>query len=145
MPRRTVLKMVAFAAYLAVLIYLMFFSDTLGRRQAHYTYNLQPFREITRFIRYHDRLGSAAFLNLAGNILCFMPCGFLPAWIWRRMDSWGPAVFMPFCLSLLIELSQFVLNVGIFDVDDLILNTLGGFLGYLCYCLYRRHDLRLYP
>ena len=36
-------------------------------------------------------------------------------------------------LSLLVELLQLVFKVGSFDVDDLLLNTIGGLLGYLVY------------
>ena len=38
-----------------------------------------------------------------------------------------------FELSLLVELLQLVFKVGSFDVDDLLLNTIGGLLGYLVY------------
>ena len=39
--------------------------------------------------------------------------------------------FVTFELSFVVEILQIVFRVGSFDVDDLILNTLGGMLGYL--------------
>ena len=42
-------------------------------------------------------------------------------------------VLYSFELSLLVELLQLVFKVGSFDVDDLLLNTIGGLLGYLVY------------
>ena len=46
-------------------------------------------------------------------------------------------------MSLLVEILQIVLRVGSFDVDDLILNTLGGIIGYLLLTLvgkWRNHE-----
>lgn len=42
---------------------------------------------------------------------------------------------MTFLLSLFIECIQLIFRVGSFDVDDLILNTLGGVIGYIVFCV----------
>ncbi len=47
-----------------------------------------------------------------------------------------------FEFSLLIECIQLVSKVGSFDVDDMILNTLGGSLGYLCFWVARKWKKR---
>jgi len=45
-------------------------------------------------------------------------------------------VFFSFEFSLLVETIQLVSKVGSFDVDDLLLNTIGGAIGYLnFYCI----------
>ena len=44
--------------------------------------------------------------------------------------------------SLLIECIQLGSKVGSFDVDDMILNTLGGSLGYLCFWVARKWKKR---
>ena len=43
-----------------------------------------------------------------------------------------------FEFSLFIELMQLITKVGSYDVDDLIMNTVGGILGYIAYriCYY---------
>ena len=46
-------------------------------------------------------------------------------------------VFYSFELSLLVELIQLVTKVGSFDVDDIILNTIGGAIGYIVYKVVR--------
>jgi hypothetical protein len=43
-------------------------------------------------------------------------------------------VLYSFELSLVVELLQLVTKVGSFDVDDLMLNTLGGLFGFFVYC-----------
>ena len=69
---------ILFWIYLAILMYLLFFSEYYGRTMVtDYRYNLQLFREIRRFWTYREKLGMAAVLtNLGGNIVCFMPFGF---------------------------------------------------------------------
>ena len=69
------------------------------------------------------------------NIAAFVPFGlFLGEFLAskKRFDSWrriGWVVWAAFCLSLSIEFLQLVLKVGFFEVMDLVMNTLGGFVG----------------
>ena len=137
---KSVIKWVAFLTYIMVLIYFVFFAELFGRTQltTQYRYNLVPLKEIMRFITYYSTLGTmAVFLNLAGNVLAFMPLGFfLPSVSGHRMGFWS--IFCTSCaLSVAIELVQLITKVGTCDVDDVILNTLGGILGYLVYNLYK--------
>ena len=76
-------------------------------------------------------------VNLVGNVLMFIPMGFLPPLLWKRWRHLWSAI--PLCAgaSLLIECLQLFLGRSV-DVDDLILNTLGGLLGYLLFCLLPR-------
>ena len=48
------------------------------------------------------------------------------------MGFWKVAL-LSFELTLFIEVSQLILRVGSCDVDDMILNTLGGCIGYGIY------------
>lgn len=126
--------------YLCVIIYFALFSDTLGRNVSYidYQYNLTPFQEIRRFITYRDAVPLPIFvLNLLGNLLIFAPLGFLLPLI--RMKKTGPfrVLFYAALLSLGIELLQLVTKVGVFDVDDLILNTGGSLIGYVVYWITR--------
>ena len=78
------------------------------------------------------------------NIAVFVPFGlFLGEWLassnrtgsWRRV---GLVTLAAFGLSLCIECLQLVLHVGFFEVTDLVLNTLGGFIGAVLSILGRR-------
>lgn len=124
---------VLFLVYLAGLCYFLFFAENYGRVTGleKYRYNLVPFREIERFWKYRRELGIHSFHNLAGNILGFVPAGFfIPVLLKGRRGFLFTACSI-LQMSLHVEILQLIFRVGSFDVDDLILNTLGGMLGYL--------------
>jgi len=90
------------------------------------------FREIKRFYRYREILGmKSVMINLAGNIVAFMPFGFFLPILWPRSGKFLYVTFWSFSFSLVVETIQLVYKVGTFDVDDLFLNTLGGIFGYM--------------
>lgn len=120
--------------YLLLLAYVCFWSEAYGRTEVQkiYHYNLIPFREIMRFYTYRELVGIEAFiLNLFGNVLVFAPFGFMVPIVNWRYRNIKKAAGLTFCLSMTIECIQLITRVGSFDVDDLILNTLGGILGYV--------------
>lgn len=139
-PKQTkwhkILVAFSFAVYLILLFYFLFFAEVLGRTNVDtaYHYNLIPFHEIKRFIQYRDILGNTAvLLNLLGNVAAFLPFGAMLPVFSRKCKNAMFTTFVSFELSLLVETLQLISKVGSFDVDDLMLNTLGGMLGYLCY------------
>ena len=76
---------------------------------------------------------------LAGNVLMFVPFGFFAALLWRGWN-WRRALGAGFAITLFVEGCQ--LFVGrTFDIDDLLLNT----LGVLCGCGLRLLFHRLFP
>ncbi len=76
--------------------------------------------------------------NIAGNMLLLLPLGFLVPILWKKFQDGHKMILLAFCFSLSIELLQLLLTyMGVFnrafDVDDIILNTLGGCIGYFLY------------
>ena len=124
---------VLYMIYLAGLCYFLFFAENYGRTfgQENYRYNLVPFREIERFWTYRHELGIHSFYNLAGNILGFVPAGFFIPVLLKGKRGFLFTTCSILQMSLHVEILQLIFRVGSFDVDDLILNTLGGMLGYL--------------
>ena len=132
--RKKSLYVVLFAAYLILLFYFLFFSEGLGRAstEAEYRYNLTLFREIKRFIEYRHVLGyKAVFLNVVGNVIAFMPFGFLLPPLMNYKTNWFVTTIWAFLFSLFAETIQLFFRLGSFDVDDMLLNTIGGLLGYI--------------
>ncbi|MDD7209715.1 MAG: VanZ family protein [Lachnospiraceae bacterium] len=121
--------------YFCVVVYFFFFSDRLGRSQGYstYRYNLVLFAEIRRFIIYRNRVSLEAFLlNLVGNLLVFFPVGFLIPILRLKKTGCIRIMIYSFLFSLCIETLQLVTRVGVFDVDDLLMNTAGGLIGWSC-------------
>lgn len=127
-----------FVLYVLLLIYFLFFSEEYGRvaaEEREYRYNLIPFIEIRRFWIYREQLGVFAVVtNLLGNVIGFIPYGFILPVIARKCRSGFFIILSGFGISLLVETIQLITKVGCFDVDDLILNTLGAALGYPGFC-----------
>ena len=133
---------ILFLIYFVVLFYFLFFSEKMGRTYSEraYHYNLVPLKEIARFVKYWRVLGmKAVLLNILGNVAAFLPFGFFLPVIWERTRHWYITVILSFAMSLLVETMQLVGKVGSFDVDDLLLNTLGGMAGYGLYRLFVRY------
>ena len=139
---------VLFVLYIFFLVYFLFLAEWYGRTGTveEYRYNLELFREIRRFITYREQLGMfAVFANLLGNILIFVPYGFFISMAAERRGFFK-TLFFSFGLSLCVELVQLATKVGSFDVDDILLNTIGGILGYIlfaiCNVITRRYHVR---
>lgn len=132
-----------FIIYLAGMVYFLFFAEGLGRmsHSREYSYNLKPFKEIGRFIKYRKELGlMAVTMNLLGNIICFVPYGlFLPV-INKKTRNGFKIALLSLDFSLIVEILQLIFKVGSFDVDDLILNTIGGVTGFIIF--YYANELR---
>ena len=128
---RTVGK-ILFVLYIFFLLYFLIFSDWYGRSGIgeEYRCNLGLF---------------AVFTNLFGNILIFVPYGFFIS-VASRMRGFLMTLFYSLGLSLGVEVFQLLTRVGSFDVDDLLLNTIGGILGYvlflICNGIRRKYDGR---
>lgn len=128
---------ILFIIYLCMMVYFLFFSEQLGRVPSDtYHYNLEPFTEIKRYINYSRSIGSFnVILNLIGNVVCFMPFGFVMPILSNKQRNIFKVTFLSFLCSVIIELIQLVSKLGSCDVDDVILNTMGGFLGYVMFCI----------
>lgn len=125
-----------FYLYIVMLCYFLFFSEHYGRTDimTEYKSNLVLFREIKRFIIYRNQIGlERVLINLLGNILAFAPFGFLLPMLSANYRGVFRIALLSLLFSLSVEAIQLAFRVGIFDVDDLLLNTIGGVAGYLFY------------
>ncbi|MFK0526223.1 VanZ family protein [Paenibacillus illinoisensis] len=100
------------------------------------TVNLTPFQEISRdwnSLSLH-RPGTA--IHLVGNVMAFIPLGmFIPMLMGNKLLSGANVFLSSLLLSLGYEVTQLLTGMGIFDVDDLMLNTLGGVIGYILFTM----------
>ncbi len=90
--------------------------------------NFTPFRTILPYLM--GRGGwIIAGINIVGNIVLLVPLGFLLPFIFKQLN-WKSSLIVAILSALFIELLQSMLHIGIFDIDDVILNALGCMMGY---------------
>ena len=134
--KERIISIIIFVIYIIALCYFLFFAESMGRttRGDEYHYNLQPLFEIKRIWRSSHILGMKyVILNFAGNVIAFIPFGYLLPKMVKKKPRLFHTVLFSFEFSLLVELIQLISRTGSFDVDDLILNTFGGLIGYILY------------
>ena len=98
------------------------------------TANFTPFKTIKMYIDYAYKLNSVE--SLAGNVLGFVPFGFLFPFVAREGERFFVMFVNAFVFILGIEVFQLFSAFGAFDVDDILLNCLGAAMGYGIYRIF---------
>ena len=114
--------------YLLAVIYLLCLFHVVTFQDINYgTSNFIPFKEIFRY-----DIGSHKFFrNVIGNIMLFIPFGFLSSYLLKNR-KFSVVTILTLIASLTIETVQYYIG-RVFDIDDIILNLVGGIVGFLIY------------
>lgn len=127
----SVIAITGFIMYIVVLLFITFLSREDGSSKGI---------DLELFATWGINTRNNAYV--IENILLFIPFGFFCAWVFPvagRLLSctlWGAA------LSLGIECLQLITERGYFQIDDVLTNTIGAFIGYLVYWLFRKINRR---
>lgn len=122
--------------YFIILIYIVFFTK---RRYTKINYrckfNLIPFKQkystIQQLNLQNIHIQKDFLINLTGNILMFIPFFFAINTLFNKEFSNRKIISLTIISTLSIELFQFIFNIGVADIDDVILNITGGVIGIL--------------
>ena len=69
--------------------------------------------------------------NILVNLILFLPMGMaVPVLFEKKINKFWKFLLFIIALTLLIEILQFITLMGSSDIDDVILNTIGGCIGY---------------
>lgn len=144
------ISLVVFVVYLLLLIKLLFFKirlvfstiDIAGNEKSTFESLLATSNFIPLYKIYYYASGQEPYLvgllNVAGNVLLFVPMGFfLPLFI-KRLNTALRVAALTAGLSLVAETLQLFTTTGEFDVDDVLLNTAGAVVGYFGLCVARK-------
>ncbi|HHY21689.1 MAG TPA: VanZ family protein [Bacilli bacterium] len=113
------------------MLYLLFFSNYRHSVKGIVDYNMIPFKTILNYIFHFKGFSSHSFMdNFFGNIFAFLPLGLLLPIMVSWFNSYKKIIAISCITSIVIELSQFTFRLGALDVDDVILNIIGGICGY---------------
>ena len=100
--------------------------------------NFVPFNAVLQIINtpgiYEYRIN-----NNLGNLLGFMPIGLLLPALFNNCNKISIFIATAFCISLFFESLQMITGLGVFDIDDLILNTIGAWAGFYLMKLISRY------
>jgi glycopeptide antibiotics resistance protein len=121
------LTTVLFIIYLIALCWILLFK--LGVRFSYMEnrrVNLIPFSELL------ISNGKIDISEIISNVVIFVPLGIYGGILFEKW-IFGKKLFFFFLISLIIEVLQFILAVGAFDITDIITNTLGGIIGFMIF------------
>ena len=140
---RSALLYAAFGVYLLAVVWITIFSRGAAEE---YRVNADLFKSLFEFLHTFFKNGFSAsgaevrvrwsgLTQFTMNIMLFVPMGYLLPYLFpwfRKKVYWRPAV-ASFLVSLLIENVQLISRRGLYDMDDLVSNTLGGVIGELLF------------
>ena len=142
--RRTRIAGAAFLIYGLLMIYLLF-GQRMGQfptgtywEQIRANLNWKPLDTVWRFCWVLRNSADSAALrhavvNLAGNVVMFVPLGFLTPCIWGKVQKFWRHFLCMVLIIVGIEVLQLFTLLGSCDVDDLILNLVGTTIGFLAW------------
>ena len=133
---------VLFMAYCAMMLWLLF--DRSGSTegvpywvQVTQSINLVPFHTILTYTELltssREILVRLAVINLFGNVIMFIPLGFLLPQVFLKLSKLWWVLLTTALAIAAVEILQLFTLLGSCDIDDLILNLLGAAIGYGIY------------
>lgn len=123
--------------YSITVLYIVFFMGKRFDTDYKSIVNCIPFQKVFVFFEYqnYNDLGKLAkfFAELFGNIILFVPFSFAIKQLFRMYYSLKKTVQIALIVSVSIECLQYLFNIGVVDIDDVILNVVGSYIGYLLF------------
>lgn len=116
--------------YVIMLLYFMFFG--FGRTQ--FDGNIVRIVPLVSTIKFGESSlvwsqWPMFLVNVFGNILMFLPFGFL-GWVFPKFRHFNPLLLTFLSFIIIVEALQYFTRMGVFDVDDILFNTFGVWLGF---------------
>ena len=113
--------------YTIFLLYLMFLGFGREQHEANIV-RLLPFVSTVFFVQ-NTTSWESIIINLFGNIIMFIPFGFL-GWLNAKYFSFKKLIVDFLSVLIIVEALQYLTRLGVFDIDDLALNSLGVWIGF---------------
>ena len=119
--------------YFFLVFYIVFLLDYRLNENFYGSMNIIPFYKCHKFIFNYEDLTIAikvSFLKeFFGNIILLFPFAKALEIVLQKKLTFKKKCFYIFITSFCIEFAQYIFNLGIMEVDDIILNFSGGILG----------------
>lgn len=143
----------AFTLYIMLMLWLLF-GQRMGREPfgsywevVNSNINLIPFKTVKLFLKaiqgsFSDYAVYHSIINLAGNIIMFIPLGFFVPSVFSKYSSFSRFIFLISTIIISIEIIQLFTLLGSCDIDDFILNIVGAIIGYGIFRIISRRENR---
>lgn len=95
--------------------------------------NFIPLKTIVFYTSAQHVNTDIAINNLMGNFILLLPLGLLLPFLYKRFQKLTNITTVAFAASTIIEVVQFMLQIGMADIDDILLNTVGAVIGFYSY------------
>lgn len=125
---------IGFMVYTICLFYVVTFQDVAWWSSS----NFIPFKEMFRY----DFGSELFFKNVVGNTLMFVPYGFFVSY-YLKLKRPYIVLLLSLIVSFTIEFIQLYIINRVFDVDDIVLNVLGGLIGFVIYIAVKKMSMFL--
>ncbi len=134
--KKRIIVFVVLLVYIAIIVKVLVFKNGINFN-SHGAINVEPFYTIKNYTlaMKNSNISVKDYLyNIIGNIIIFIPFGIVLPYIMFGMKRLN-TLFVGFLFVLLIEGVQFIASLGVFDIDDIILNVTGVMIGIIIYSL----------
>ena len=135
-----ILLRIVFLLYVAAMAWLLFGQRWGG--EFYRSVNLKPLVTIKLYWKLlrgeNTYLVRHAFINLVGNVVMFIPLGFFQPYLLESLRKWYKTLLTTVVLILVVEVVQYATGLGSCDIDDLILNLAGAWIGYVLWRITRK-------
>jgi glycopeptide antibiotics resistance protein len=101
--------------------HLLPFHSTFGMFKNAFTY---------RYTAHGGEFRNIFLMNVLGNLVLLLPWGVLAPLAFKKLNGVKWIALSGFLISFSAEIIQYIFSIGIFDIDDLIFNTLGAIIGF---------------
>ena len=138
-----------FAAYCLLMLWLLY-GQRMGQSSGKPYWTelrgnllLEPLDTIRRFLWVLRHSSNEAYIrhavvNLVGNVVMFVPLGFFQPYLLSSLRKWHKTMLTTVVLIFSVEVVQYITGLGSCDIDDLILNLAGAWIGYILWRITRR-------
>jgi len=140
MKKTYIIVIISLFLYTLVLLGMIVFKYRHGAIFEFSQANFVPFKTIAEYLSGYPTWGTAR-RNLLGNIVLFVPIGLLLPLVFQKKSKvilWlGLLTY-----GIMPEILQVIFRSGIFDIDDIILNSLGVIAGYFLFTVFRLYKIK---
>lgn len=100
------------------------------------TLNIIPFKSIANYLMHHTQYNpDIIFNNLVGNMLLFIPFGLLLPLLAKKKITLSRFLCISVFAGIFLEGVQLITRLGVADIDDIILYSIGSLIGFGCFHL----------